>query len=83
MNKTLVEVYVPLLAKTYDMFIPPNIQLFEVLELIKKAVIELSEGQFMPNRQTTLCSRDTGTILDINKSANELGVKTGAKLMLI
>lgn len=83
MNKTIVEVYIPLLAKSYDMFIPPDVQMYEVLELIKKAVAELSEGQFMANRQTVICFRDSGTILDINKSANELGVKAGAKLMLI
>lgn len=83
MDKTIVEVYVPLLAKSYDMFIPPNVQMHIVLELIKKAVTELSEGQFMANRQTVICSRETGKMLDINKSAYEQGVKTGAKLMLI
>jgi len=83
MDKTLVEVYVPLLRNAYDILIPRNVQLFDVLELVKKAIIELSEGRFIPNANTVICSRETGKIFDINKSADELGIKNGSMLMLI
>jgi len=83
MDKTLVEVYVPLIRKKYDIFIPRSIQMFDVLELIKKAITELSEQRFIPNANTVICSRETGVIFDINKSADELGIKNGSKLMLI
>ena len=83
MNKTIVGVYVPVLSKEYDIFIPGNVQMFDVLELIKKAVAELSEGRFVPNSSTVICSRETGITLDINKSANELGIRNGSELMLV
>ena len=83
MDKTLVEVYVPLLGSSYDIFIPRSIQMFEVLELINKAITELSERRFIPNANTVICSRETGKVVDINKSADELGIKNGSKLMLI
>lgn len=83
MDKKLVEVYVPLLGISYDIFIPTQVQLFDVLELIKKAVLDLSEGRFIPNEDTILCSRETGEILDINLSAYEMNIMNGSKLMLI
>lgn len=83
MNKVLVNVYVPILNTSYDMFIPPHSMLHEVLELIKKAVAEMSDGRFIPNQDTVLCDRITGGALDINKTIYELDVRNGTKLMLV
>lgn len=83
MNKVLVNVYIPILNKSYDIFVPVQSQLFEVTELIKRAVSELSEGQFIPSRDTVLARKSTGEILDINSTVFELGLGNGTKLMLI
>ena len=83
MNKVLINVYVPILNKAYDVFIPAQSQLFEVTELIKRAVSELSEGQFMPSADTVLALRSSGEILNINSTVFELEIGNGAKLMLI
>ena len=83
MNKVLINVYIPILNKSYDIFIPTQSQLFEVIELIKCAVSELSEGQFVPSRDTVLARKTTGEILDINSTVFELAIGNGTKLMLI
>ncbi|MBR3919769.1 MAG: methyltransferase [Clostridia bacterium] len=83
MNKVLVNVYIPILNRSYDIFIPPQSQVFEVTELIKRAVSELSEGQFMPSHDTVLARKATGEILDINGTVFELEIGNGTKLMLI
>ena len=83
MDKTIIAVYVPMISKSYDMFIPRNVQMYDILELVKKTVYELSEGRFIPNDNTAICSKESGKILDINKSADELGIKNGSELMLI
>ena len=83
MNKVLVNVYIPILNKSYDIYIPLQSQLYEVTELIKRAVYELSEGQFMPSRDTVLALRASGEILDFNRSVFELNIGNGTKLMLI
>ena len=83
MNKVLVNVYIPVLNQAYDIFIPPQSQLYEVTELIKKAVYELSEGQFIPTGDTVLAQKTTGQILDINRTVFELSIGNGTKLMLI
>ena len=83
MNKILVNVYVPILNRSYDIFIPSGSQIFEVTGLMKRAIYELSEGQFMPSADTLLAFRKTGEILDHNRTATELSIGNGAKLMLI
>lgn len=83
MDKILVELYVPILEASYDVFIPPQPQMADVLQLMSKAVMELSEGRFVPNDSTALCDRMTGSILDVSKTALELNIKNGSKLMLI
>ena len=55
----------------------------EVLELVERAVTELSDGRFIASEDTTFCYRDDGFIVDINKSVCELGIHNGSQLMLI
>ena len=57
--------------------------MFEVLELIKKSVTELSNGRFKADENTAICNKTDGTILNINLSVLELGIKNGSRLMLI
>lgn len=83
MDKVLVEIFVPVLNNSFDIFIPLQSQMYEVLEMIKKAVTDISEGRFMANPNTTLCYRRDGTIININLSVYELGIRNGSKLMLI
>ena len=83
MDKVLVEVYVPVLDRSFDIFIPLRSPMFEVLELIKKAVKEMSDGRFIANENTAICHRDNGTIININLSVYELEIRNGSKLMLI
>ena len=83
MDKVLVEVYVPVLGRSFDMFIPVRLPLHQVLGLIKKAVAELSDGTFAADDSTVLSRRNDGAILNINLSACEQGICNGSKLMLI
>lgn len=83
MDKVLVEIYVPALERSYDVFIPRSSSMAQVLELVKKAVKEMSDGLFMTNENTAICHRDDGTIININLSVDELEIKNGSKLMLI
>lgn len=83
MDKVLVNVYVPVLNTSYDIFIPQESLLNDVLELVKKAIMELSDGLFFSATNTELCKKDNGEILDINLSVYELGIRNGSKLMLI
>ena len=83
MEKILVGIYVPVLGCSYDMFVQPESPMHEMLVLVKKAVTEASDGMLTTDESTVLCHREDGTILNINLSVYELGIRNGSKLMLI
>lgn len=83
MNKVLAEIFVPVLGYTFDAFLPLESPMSQVLELLKKAVMDMSDGRFIADENTAICHREDGTILNINLSVYELGIHNGSKLMLI
>lgn len=83
MNKVLAEIFVPVLDYTFDAFLPLESPMSQVLELLKKAVKDMSDGRFIADENTAICHREDGTILNINLSVYELGIHNGSKLMLI
>jgi len=83
MHKILVELYNPASNNTYDVYIPLKGKVYEVTHLLSNTVAELSRGYFKATQQIALCHRVTGEVLDINKTIEELGLKSGSKLMLL
>lgn len=83
MKEILVEIYVPAIDKSYDIYIPIHFPLFKIKNVIGKAVSELSMGQYAMDGEAIICNREDGSILNINLSAIELDIKDGARLMLI
>ena len=82
MNKLLVEVYVPAIESTFDISIPRNVKVFELLPLITTAVAQLSDGLFIPN-DAVLCHGNTGVIYSYNMSVDDMRLKNGSRLLLI
>lgn len=83
LDKILVEIFLPAINQSYDVYIPLDSRLHEVEALFMGAFAELSGGYFTASHKTVVCDRITGNQLDINKSALELGLHNGSRLMLI
>jgi len=81
--KFVIDVYVPASGNKYEMRIPASIQMFNVLELIKKAVSESEDGRYCPDDTAVLCDKNTGEILNLNLTAFEMGLKNGSEIMII
>ena len=54
MDKVLVKVYVPMLEGIYDVWIPSNKRIHEIIVLLVKAIFELSEGCYNPSEMPSL-----------------------------
>lgn len=83
MNKILVEIYLPSTNQEFDVILPKRVYVYEAVKIIAEIVNKLSNGIFIQNEETVLCNRNTGEILSINKTIEELSLRNGAKLMLI
>ena len=82
MNKLLVEIYVPSIGHSFDVFIPRDARAFELLPLITAAVAKLSDGLFIPNN-AALCNGNTGSIYANNMTVDDMQLINGSRLMLI
>ena len=83
MNKIMIELYLPATGVSYDVRIPEEKRIGEIIPLLEACMSELAEGYYVPNANSLLCDRTTGVVLDINLTANEMGILNGTKLMLI
>lgn len=83
MNKVLVEVYVPALNQSYDVFLQRESRLYEVVELLNQTIKDVSKGHFIPNEATALYERDSGKPLDMNQTVEMLKINNSSQLLLI
>ena len=83
MNKVLVKLYIPTIEEEYDIWIPINRRIHNVIRLIVNALNELTEGGFEPKKMPLLYDKETATPYDINLSIRETNIRNGSELILI
>ena len=83
MDRILVEIYLPVVDRSFDVYIPVALKLHEVEAMLAGKFKEICDGQFVASPDVVLCDKLTGNALDINQSALELGLMNGSRLMLI
>ncbi len=83
MEKIMVELYLPAAEEAYDVRIPGDSRIGDIVPLLETCMAELAEGYFVPKGGSVLCDRETGIALNINLTAREMGILNGTKLMLI
>ncbi|CEE03270.1 hypothetical protein BT1A1_3489 [Caldibacillus thermoamylovorans] len=83
MNKVLVEIFLPAANQSFDVYIPLESRMSEVLVLVSSLLSDLSDGKYKATQDAVLCDAETGIIFNINMTVFELGIKNGSKLMLI
>lgn len=82
-NKILVELYIPLIEKNYDIYIPINKRIGTVKRLIENGLLELTENSYIIKEDSNFYSKETGQIYDVNKNVRETDLKNGSKIILI
>lgn len=82
-NKALVEISVPAAGEKFDVFIPLESKMSEVIKMVSAVLSDLSKGKYKASGDAVLCDAKTGTIYDINMEIAELGIKNGSHLMLV
>ena len=79
----MVEVYVPELDVSYDLFIPANKKVGNVVLLLVKAINELSEGAYPVSVNHALMNSDTCMIYDLDLNMKDAAILNGTKLILV
>ncbi len=82
-NKVLVTLYVPHLDMKYDMYIPVNKRIHIIIDLIKKALFELSEGLFNINNNYELYNFENGELYNMNDLVRNTSIRNNSKIVII
>lgn len=82
-NKILVEVKVPLLEMSYEVYIPVNKRISLVIKLLEKALKEVTNGYYPDKEGTVIIDEDSGNVYDINITIKESKMMNGSKIILI
>ena len=83
MDKVLVKVYVPMLEGIYDVWIPSNKKIYEIIVLLVKAITELSEGCYNPLEMPSLYDKITAEEFDFNSILKDTTIRNGTEVILI
>ena len=66
MNKVLIKLYVPMVSRNFDVFIPVNEFIWKINKLLVKSVSDLTEGSLPINKNYVIINVDTGKIYSNN-----------------
>ena len=82
-NKILIDLIVPEIEQKYNIYIPINKRIGNIIILLNKAVTELSNGIYEGNEKTALYNKSTNEKYSINALVRETNIRNGSVLVLI
>lgn len=82
-NKILINLIVPAISKSYNIFIPVNKTVTETIMLLTQTINELTEGEFPISNNYSLVNCETNEICNYDYSINISNIPYGATLALI
>lgn len=82
-NKILVELIVPEIEESYDIYIPVSKKVGSVIKLLNKAIFELSDGVYNGGIKNHIYNKDTGMRYDVNVNIKQTDIRNGSKIVLI
>lgn len=82
MDKVLVSIYVPSIEQEYNVYLPINIKLLDVINSFQNDLINLSDKNYEIIENPILYSDYDGKILNMNNIVKDCGIKKGCRLLL-
>ena len=82
-NKVLIKLKVPDLDDTYDVFIPINRKIGNVIELLNKSLGELTKGVYQCTKRQNLYNKYTGNRYNNNSLVVDTDIRNGTHVILI
>ena len=82
-NKVIVKVIVPEIFQTYDVFLPINKKIGNIVILLNKAINELSENCFPISNCNVLYNVKTRTIYKSDVLLLNTDIRNGSELVLL
>lgn len=82
-NKVLVELIVPTIESSFDIYLPINKRIGNIITLLNKTIAEFSEGCYEGSNTTSLYNRETSEKYDVNALLYNTNIRNGTTLILL
>ena len=82
-NKVLVELIVPEIDKTYQIYLPINKKIGNIINLLNEAIFELSNGELPQSKSNSLYNVDTLEMYLSDTLLINTNIRNGTRLVLI
>ena len=82
-NKVLVKLLVPDIGEEYNVYIPVNKKIGNIIILLTKAINEFEMEIYTKDNQNCLYNGDTGERYAINDLVRNTNIRNGTKIILM
>ena len=82
MNKILITVFVPKIEEHFDLKIPINSEVKELVILLQQSIRELTGDVYVVDPNALLYDKITGKVINYNNIVKYSGLKNGSSVML-
>lgn len=83
MNKILVKIFFPHIDMEYNVWIPNNKRIYDIIILLYTGLNELNNNTYQPENIPILYNKATGNYYDINMLVKNTDITNGTELVLI
>jgi len=83
MEKILVSLDVPILGEKYDIFVPEDIKISSLTEVLAQGVFDVSGGKYAVSGREMLMLLEPELLLDPQKTLGDYDVGDGSPMMMI
>lgn len=83
MNRVLIKVYVPLLERNYDVWIPVNKKIYEVIINLVKGINSINKIEYDIKEIPNLYDKESSEIYDINVKVIDTNIRNGSEVILL
>lgn len=80
--RVYVVIYAPVFEKQYEVLIPIDRRIHDVISLMKKAIPDFSTGYYS-KKEPCVYNKTSGTIYQYNQLIKESNIRTGTRLILL
>ena len=82
-NKVLVKLYVPMIEEQYDVMLPLDKKIDDIINLLVKAVKEFSDGYYQPKKRPILYDKITAEPYNLSLKVKSSGIRNSTELILL
>lgn len=81
-NKVLVEIFVPTIEMYFNVFLPINKRIINIISLLEESIIDLSDEYYKKCTNCKLYNKETGLAYDEMLIIKETDIRNGASLIM-